>query len=554
MKPLFASTVSILRSKQSVFSSDPIEIFGFPDNLEKSLKRKNIFTVGKFYKLKKKRLVKIKGVGNKTANSLMAIKRILKQKIVENEVKPTDLQKVDQTKKKMRRFKITIFGEPTIPQDLWKGDPIEILNMPTRVENILKIRGITTIEDFTNCPLEKIYKFRNVGEKSLKYLADIMKNISNGLDDSDNHKAKVFVKSTVAKQGRKPEPSIPPELLVDLLLDRAGNDRPKKIIQARYGLQNGGKETLEEVGHWFGITRERVRQIQEKTLKKMQHPSTKGRSLIISLVSDTLQKNGLVISDEEADILIPKTFNNTKYDGSSFLDLLSDLGWVQRNKVGDIGFYCPKGIKPIDITKLMDDTHTCIKTSSALLSINQISDYLRGQQEKYKQYDNLDNLILRICKIDPRIEEKLPNKFGLYLFHPGTKDWCQQITEILKESDFPLHFTEISDKLNDKLALVGDKRIDVRRVHSILIESPEFSHTGVKGTYGLTEWGFRKETTTELVEECIKKAGFPLHWNQIYNYVSKYKDTKPANITAILHSQNKFIKIGRGTFGLEKYT
>ena len=94
--------------------------------------------------------------------------------------------------------------------------------------------------------------------------------------------------------------------------------------------------------------------------------------------------------------------------------------------------------------------------------------------------------------------------------------------------------------------------MDVRRVHSILIESSEFSHTGVKGTYGLTEWGFRKETTSELVEECIKKAGFPLYWKQIYNYVSKYKDTKPTNIMAILHTQNKFIKIGRGTFDVRK--
>jgi len=48
------------------------------------------------------------------------------------------------------------------------------------------------------------------------------------------------------------------------------NDRERKVIQLRYGLQDGHPRTLEEVGREFGVTRERIRQIESKTLGKIK--------------------------------------------------------------------------------------------------------------------------------------------------------------------------------------------------------------------------------------------------------------------------------------------
>jgi len=50
-------------------------------------------------------------------------------------------------------------------------------------------------------------------------------------------------------------------------------ERERKIIQLRYGLNDGRYRTLEEVGKEFGITRERIRQIESKVLRKLRHPS-----------------------------------------------------------------------------------------------------------------------------------------------------------------------------------------------------------------------------------------------------------------------------------------
>jgi RNA polymerase primary sigma factor len=51
------------------------------------------------------------------------------------------------------------------------------------------------------------------------------------------------------------------------------SEREKKVIQLRFGLVDGHPRTLEEVGREFGVTRERIRQIESKTLSKLRHPS-----------------------------------------------------------------------------------------------------------------------------------------------------------------------------------------------------------------------------------------------------------------------------------------
>jgi RNA polymerase primary sigma factor len=53
-------------------------------------------------------------------------------------------------------------------------------------------------------------------------------------------------------------------------------ERERKVIQLRFGLADGRARTLEEIGREFGVTRERIRQIELKTLTKLRHPSRTG--------------------------------------------------------------------------------------------------------------------------------------------------------------------------------------------------------------------------------------------------------------------------------------
>jgi RNA polymerase primary sigma factor len=63
---------------------------------------------------------------------------------------------------------------------------------------------------------------------------------------------------------------------VDSILDTL-SDRESRVLAMRFGLDDGRSRTLEEVGREFGVTRERVRQIEAKALRKLRHPSRSRR-------------------------------------------------------------------------------------------------------------------------------------------------------------------------------------------------------------------------------------------------------------------------------------
>ncbi len=56
--------------------------------------------------------------------------------------------------------------------------------------------------------------------------------------------------------------------------------REEKVLKMRFGVGGGSEHTLEEVGQNFTVTRERIRQIESKALRKLRHPS---RSRVLSV-------------------------------------------------------------------------------------------------------------------------------------------------------------------------------------------------------------------------------------------------------------------------------
>ena len=64
------------------------------------------------------------------------------------------------------------------------------------------------------------------------------------------------------------------ERYAELTVALFGKEGPARAeVAARFGLLDGHPRTLEEVGREFGVTRERIRQIESKTLSKLRHPS-----------------------------------------------------------------------------------------------------------------------------------------------------------------------------------------------------------------------------------------------------------------------------------------
>lgn len=89
-------------------------------------------------------------------------------------------------------------------------------------------------------------------------------------DEEDSHLSD-FIPAT----GLLPDEQATRELLkihLDEVLDSL-SPREKRVLQLRFGLEDGKQRTLEEVGREFGVTRERIRQIEAKAIRKLKHPT-----------------------------------------------------------------------------------------------------------------------------------------------------------------------------------------------------------------------------------------------------------------------------------------
>ena len=94
-------------------------------------------------------------------------------------------------------------------------------------------------------------------------------------EEEDSHLGDFIEDTTAAQPAEKAEQSMIREQLMQVLATLT--PREEKVIRMRYGLDDNRARTLEEVGQAFGVTRERIRQIEAKALRKLRHPKRKDK-------------------------------------------------------------------------------------------------------------------------------------------------------------------------------------------------------------------------------------------------------------------------------------
>jgi RNA polymerase primary sigma factor len=135
----------------------------------------------------------------------------------------------------------------------------ELGREPTAEEIAGKMEGMTPekVREIQKISLEPVSLETPIGEEDDSHLGDFIED--EGAMSPDDYASNELLKDELN------------EVLLEL------TDREEKVLRLRFGLDDGRTRTLEEVGKEFNVTRERIRQIEAKALRKLKHPSRSKR-------------------------------------------------------------------------------------------------------------------------------------------------------------------------------------------------------------------------------------------------------------------------------------
>lgn len=184
-----------------------------------------------------------------------------------------------------RGYKFSTYATWWIRQAITRAiaDQARTIRIPVHmVETINKLKKITRklAQDKGRKPTEE--EIAEMMEISVSKLRDIVKvaqepiSLETPIGKEEDSKLGDFIED---KDAETPASNVTQELLrEDIIEVMAGlSPRERDVLRLRFGLDDGRTRTLEEVGQLFGVTRERIRQIEAKALRKLRHPNRSRR-------------------------------------------------------------------------------------------------------------------------------------------------------------------------------------------------------------------------------------------------------------------------------------
>ncbi len=336
------------------------------------------------------------------------------------------------------------------------------------------------------------------------------------------------------------------ENLVSDALQGVLNPRTRNILSLRFGLNDGQRRTLEAIGQRYGITRERVRQIEKAAFFELsKSKAVKSFNAVYSFLNDFFQQHGGVIRED----YLLSSATQANYPNPSWGALyfvLSSNGryqrYVESDKFYPLWIDSKSSLKKAE--KVIDQVSQILEQRQRPLTIEEINNLI--QQSGI----NLDQLSLQsYLNAAKGIAE---DGFGYYGFvrwpeiNPrGAKDKAYLV---LKKEKQPLHFSQVAGLINQ--VGLGKNPAQAQTVHNELIKDDRFVLVG-RGTYALREWGYQPGTVKQVIASILKKYG-PLTKEEIVEKVRQIRLVKENTILINLQNKNYFNYTPEGKYTLTK--
>jgi len=347
--------------------------------------------------------------------------------------------------------------------------------------------------------------------------------------------------------------------------------REEDILVCRYGLredivsQKRSRQTLQAIGNQYHITRERVRQIEGFAVRKIKHSKAFKHELIALknfileamkdcggiveerfFVKELVERCKVTLETAEKDILVLKqifAFVLASLMGDAVDSLRNRANFQRAWKLKEANMDLANAT--IDaLTEMIKKEDEPIEEVDLLNKFKRTSFY----QENKKKLS--DKSIVACLHLSSGLDYNVFSEWGIASWGLiSLKTVNDKIHYILKKTKKPLHFSEITNLINEKGA--ANFMAHGATVRNILTAENRYVLVG-RGIYALGEWGAEEGTVSELIERILQRVDGPVSRDDIVDEVLTQRMVKRQTVLIALNDTDKFVKVGSDSYGLKK--
>ncbi|MEI6660019.1 MAG: sigma factor-like helix-turn-helix DNA-binding protein [bacterium] len=318
--------------------------------------------------------------------------------------------------------------------------------------------------------------------------------------------------------------------------------RAYEIVVNRFGLTDDAeRKTLEAIGAKYGITRERVRQIENSALAMIRKSqSFKAERAVFEELKNLLHTLGAVVSEHDlinhiSKIKLTQNHINLYLSLSDeFTTHKEDEHFQSRWSVdGDVSDEIHKALKSL-YSGMSDD-----ELISEGELIKKFLNEVKNVSDKYRS----EEIARRWLGMSKKISKNPLGEWGKSTSSSiktrGVKDYAFLM---MRKHGSPMHFREVAKAV----ASTFDKNCHVATCHNELIKDPRFVLVG-RGIYALSEWGYKSGVVRDVIKELLAKNG-PMSKEDIIDQVMKERYLKKNTILVNLQNSKYFKKNKAGLY------
>ncbi len=324
------------------------------------------------------------------------------------------------------------------------------------------------------------------------------------------------------------------------------SERGRDVIVERHGLgKSTNRKTLEAIGKKYGITRERVRQIEKNSISIIKSSKEyKKYSHVFDELNSIIKNLGKVVS--EADLLEFLAKDKSTQNFYHFLLYLDD--YFNKEKE-DENFKHRWHIDPELSNKIHNSLNKLYQSLSDddLISepdiIKKFLNYLEDVSEEYKN----EEIARRWLSISKKIDKNPLGEWGRVtsnnIYTKGMRDYAFLV---LRKKGEPTHFREVAKTIEE----IFNKKAHIATTHNELIKDPRFVLVG-RGLYALKEWGYSEGVVRDVIKKILEEKG-PLTADEIVQNVLKERFVRENTVFVNLQNDHFFVRDENGYYHVVK--